>query len=200
MSSRPRPEPSASAERWRAYVDESGSNTQVDPDIYIFAATLADTDVLDDCSMAMRRLRRPGQKKLHWQSDVPSHADVAATVAVLPLEHVVVVRSCRPGERPERRRRGTLERLCWELEQLGVGAAVFESRGPADDRRDLVALQGFRARRVVSSTLRMHHLPGPKEPMLWIPDAVCGAVVSARTGNDAYFETIRSRITLVECG
>lgn len=51
---------------------------------------------------------------------------------------------------------------------------TLESRGRADDKRNRDALAAFRAKRAVSPRLRIDHLPGPAEPLLWIPDAVCG--------------------------
>lgn len=123
---------------------------------------------------------------------------IISTVGPLPLEHLVVVRSCDSHEREERRRRRCLERLCMELDELGVESVTLESRGPADDRRDMAAVQAFRSQHLVSSRLRIFHLPGPREPMLWIPDAVCGAVVAARTVNGEYFDEIETRCTVLE--
>lgn len=34
-------------------------------------------------------------------------------------------------------------------------------------------------------------------PMLWIPDAVCGAVVSARTGSREYQDALGDRLTVI---
>src|SRR6266516_4289559 len=69
---------------------------------------------------------------------------------------------------------------------------TFESRGPADNLRDRDAIDGFRARRVISSDLRIEHVPGPREAMLWVSDAVCGATVQHRKGESAYLETLRA--------
>ena len=85
-----------------------------------------------------------------------------------------------------------------ELDVLGVESVTFESRGPADDRRDMAAIQAFRSQHLVSSRLRIRHLPGPKEPMLWVPDAVCGAVVAVRTSSGEYFDEIKTRCTMLD--
>ncbi|WP_322779345.1 hypothetical protein [Frankia sp. Cas4] len=58
----------------------------------------------------------------------------------------------------------------------------------------------LRATKAVSSILRMDHLPGPAEPLLWLPDAVCGAMTRARTGEPAFAKTIESRLTIIPIG
>jgi hypothetical protein len=184
---------------WAAFVDESQSNRSLDPDTYILAAAIADIDVLDKVRQAMTELLIGRRRKLHWRDEDESrHSAISATVARLPLEHVVVIRSCGSGERDERRRRLCLERLCVELDSLGVETMTLESRGSSDDRRDLDALQAFRSRRLISGGLRMYHLPGPKEPMLWVPDAVCGAVVASRVKTPEHLDRIQSCCTMYE--
>lgn len=116
----------------------------------------------------------------------------------LGLEHLVVVRSCRPGEHPERRRRKCLERVLHELDARDVSLLTAESRGPSDDRRDRVMLDRLRRQKVVTGGLRIDHVPGPVDPLLWSPDAVCGAITRARTGHHAYLNLIRSHLDLIE--
>lgn len=186
---------------WIAYVDESQSDRSRDPDTYILAAAVADATSLDPARQAMLSLRIGRGGKVHWRDEGPARRmSIVSTIGGLELEHLVVVRSGHAAERGERRRRLCLEYLCQELASLGVEKMVLESRGPRDDRRDLNALQAFRAKKIVDSSLRMDHLPGPAEPMLWIADAVCGAVVAARTRTDAYFRKIESSCTVLPLG
>jgi hypothetical protein len=53
-----------------------------------------------------------------------------------------------------------------------------------------------RARQEISPNIRVDHESGPKEPLLWLPDVVAGAVVAARCGNPAYFEQLASLVTV----
>ena len=184
---------------WVAFVDESQSDRTRDPGVYILAAAIADTDVVESVREAMLDLRVGLRGKVHWRDEQRGRrAVIISTVGSLPLEHLVVVRSCDSHEREERRRRRCLERLSMELDVLGVESVTFESRGPADDRRDMAAIQAFRSQHLVSSRLRIRHLPGPKEPMLWVPDAVCGAVVAVRTSSGEYFDEIKTRCTMLD--
>lgn len=182
---------------WAAFVDESESDRRRDPDTYILAATVVAADAFDQVRRQMLALRIGKGGKVHWQNeDAQRQMKIITAISELPLEYVVVVRSCLRQERGERRRRLCLEQLCYELDQMGVHQMILESRGRADDRRDLLALQGFRAQQVVSSSLRMYHEAGPVEPMLWVPDAVCGAVVADRTGTPDYLKKVESSCTI----
>lgn len=71
-----------------------------------------------------------------------------------------------------------------------------ESRGRADDYRDRKMLDHLRQRRLIELPLHIDHLVGRHEPMLWVPDAVCGMVSNLRTGNSTYYDFVRSRVTL----
>lgn len=179
--------------------DESGSVPSRDPDVFILAAAVAAPEDADELWAVMAALRRTTEKKIHWRGDsADRHRHVIATIAELPLEAVVVVRKGLSGEPPERRRRKCFERFVMELEQLGCSRLTLESRGPRADQRDRTMLDTMRARRWVTGELKLAHRPGPVDPRLWIADAVCGAVVSARTGDDRFLERIRSRVHLIE--
>jgi hypothetical protein len=168
----------------QAFLDESQSDRARDPYCYVLAAGICSPGDINAARAGMERLRLRGQRKVHWRDESANRRRfIAQAVAVLPLQHLVVVRDGRAGETAERRRRHCLERVLYELDQLGVDTATFESRGPADDRRDRFMLDALRARKVVSPELRMAHIPGPKDPLLWVPDTVCGAVTHQRTGD-----------------
>ena len=167
-----------------AFVDESGSQEQRDPGTYILAAAICDERRLDVVRDTMLGLRLQKTGKVHWHEEgAGRRLQLAASVAGLALEHLVVVRSMDATEPQERRRRKTFERLLHELTALEVRRVVAESRGPADDRRDRNHLDSLRAGRVLAHTVRLDHVQGPLEPALWVADIVCGAIVQDRIGN-----------------
>lgn len=182
-----------------AYVDESGSHAIEDPGTYILAAA-----VIADCSVesvaeAMRKLLLPGAVKLHWTDESSRRQSlVTETIAGLPVRHLVTVRTGAAHTPTERRRRTCLKRLCWWLQQEGVDHMILESRGPKDDRRDMDALQAFRAQHVITSDLRMDHVRGRTEPLLWVPDAVCGAIVQTRRGTHTCWQLIEDLCEVIE--
>lgn len=182
-----------------AYIDESESRQSADPGTYLLCATLLAEDAREDVRAQMLALKRAAQKKVHWheESTDAGRKSLAQAVAAVGAEHLVVVRVGDTATRIERRRRLCLERLCYELHELGVEDMVVESRGPAD-RLDRHMLDTLRAKKLIDRGLRMHHRPGPAEPLLWIPDVVCGAVTHARLGNGRYLDLFRPSVTTVE--
>jgi hypothetical protein len=184
---------SAAARTTVAFIDESQSNATLDPHTYILAAAVCDGLELTAAREAAAALLLKGQNKVHWRDEGDKRRQkIAETIAAIPLRHLIVVRDGRADERPERRRRHCLDRLLFELDQLGVGTATFESRGNNDDKRDRDMLDALRARKAISADLRIEHAAGPHEPLLWVADGVCGAVVQRRVGNGTYLETIQA--------
>lgn len=189
---------SAGGRDLQAFLDESQANRARDPFCYVLAAGVCGLADADAARATMEQLRLPGQHKVHWRDE--SHQrrrQVVETVAALPLQHLVVVRDGRAGEAGERQRRHCLERMLFELDQLQVDTTTFESRGTADDRRDRAMLDALRARKVVTSGLRVTHTPGPKDALLWVPDVVCGAVTQQRIGEDQYIELLAAQINVI---
>ncbi|OHV33855.1 MULTISPECIES: DUF3800 domain-containing protein [Pseudofrankia] len=187
---------------FHAYLDESGSDQARDPHTYLLAAAICEPAKLDQLRSTMRDLLLPGQVKVHWRAEQEKRRrQIMETVASIALEHIVVIRDGREGERSERRRRHCLERMLFELDQLGVEQVVVESRGRKDDQRDRGMLDILRTQKVVRGQLRMDHRPGPEEALLWIADAICGAVTRDRTGDPQFLETVSSRLTVIsiEC-
>lgn len=186
-------------ETLRAWVDESGSDQALDPGTYVLAAALGRIAAESTIRDRISDLLLPGQVKLHWRDESQKRqAAITGAVAACELEHLVVVRAGAVEDRPERRRRKCLERLLLQLELKGVTDVVFESRGKADDQRDRNMLNALRGQKVVSASVRITHVIGRDEPLLWIPDAVCGAVTSSRTGLPDYQQLLESQLTLIE--
>ncbi|MFC6712653.1 hypothetical protein [Branchiibius cervicis] len=151
----------------------------------------------DDTREQIARLRLPGQVKLHWRNESDRRRrEIIRAVASYNLAHLVVVRPLEHPERSERQRRKCLQRLVDELERLNVFDIRLESRGRADDRRDVEMLNVLKTSQAAART-RLSHFVGRTEPMLWIPDAVCGAVVSARTGSREYQDVLRDRLAVI---
>lgn len=181
-----------------AWVDESESRHDLDPGTYILSAAISPRSRLEEHRTAMQRLRQ-AQPKLHWRDESPARQKkITQTITTLGLTHLVVVRANAPQDHPRRRRAKCLEHLLLQLQDLDIATITLESRGHADDKRDLDTLQGLRGGHVLTQPLRLDHAPGRTEPMLWIPDAVCGAITAARTGNPTYQELLAPQLELIE--
>jgi hypothetical protein len=184
-----------------AWVDESESNKLLDPNTYILAAALCPTDAVDEIRTHLLAIRTPGTPKLHWRDETKPARRLTIVSAVrncATLEQIVVVRSGTASETQRRPRQAALKQLLVELDQRDVRRAVFESRGPADDERDMTVVRNLRDRhRTISPALKVCHVPGPRDAALWVADAVCGVVTSSRTGQEHYLKMLGDRITIV---
>jgi len=173
-----------------AWVDESESDATLDPGTYVLSAAIITVGAEPTIRQAMLDLQLPS-KKLHWHSEADKRRrKISDTIAALDgLEHLVVVRANVTSDRPERRRRGCMEALLWELERHDeVRVATFEARSPTENKRDIMMVNALRGRHTISAGFRLEHTPGPAEPLLWVPDALCGAVVADRTGRPEYLQ------------
>jgi len=182
----------------RAWVDESGSDQTRDPGAYVLAAAVGCRESEEGTRERMLQLRLRRQSKLHWRDEGESRREsIIHTVAACDLELIVVVFSGHVEDRPERRRRKCLETMLFTLGAGRVTDIILESRGKADDRRDIELINALRGRPSLDHSTRLTHVIGRQEPMLWVPDAVCGAVTSARTGYQGYLDILGPRLTII---
>lgn len=181
-----------------AWGDESGSDTKLDPGAYVMGAAVIDPGAVEDVRKAVADLRLPRERKIHWRDDSDKrHDEVVDAMLGLKVEGFVVVRVGPQSDRSERRRRKTLEPFALGLAGMGCDTLTLESRGPADNRRDIDMVQALRSSRVLTEPMRVQHATGPAEPLLWIADALCGAVVSARRGDPRWLDRIETSTELV---
>ena len=176
---------------WSAYVDESQPDPRTDPGAYLLAAAMLPTEHLQ---AALLR----GQRKLHWRDENEQRRKLlTAAVADIEALHLVVVRVDLQAS-SERRRRLCLRRLLCELDAAGVAQVHLEAREARQNGRDLQLLGALRAQQAIGPTIRMHHQPGPSEPLLWMPDLVAGAVGAARQGRMAYRVQLDGVLTVLQ--
>lgn len=168
-----------------AWGDESGSRADLDPHTYLVAAALVDDDDIAVVRKSMDDLRLDGEKKVHWHGSSDERRWLLVESAgQLPVASVVVVHNEEKAS-DRRHRRKCLEYLLPQLAEMPCSHITFESRGQLD-QSDQDILDKFRATKVVGPGLRINHSIGRTEPVLWLADIVCGAVVQHRVGNPGY--------------
>lgn len=161
----------------RAYVDESQIGGTGSGLPFVLTASFTYGANPDDVRNALRASLPKGAAKLHWKdADERRRTSWIDLVGGLELIHISVVQRTTIHESPERSRRACMEMLLYELAQMDVTEATFESRGKTDDKNDMKMVFALRNRRVIPAAFRVDHLPGPAEPLLWVPDIVNGAV------------------------
>ncbi|MEV4264971.1 hypothetical protein [Kribbella sp. NPDC049584] len=180
-----------------AWVDESIVVTREGiGGYYTMAATVADPSTCEDVREQLRALTVGRSGRLHWANESGKRRDaIAALIAGVDLAAVVVVGSPLLGSKQERARRCCLERLLHELGVFGVGDVWLESRSTAPDRRDIRLVDSARRKGLVPSSLKVGFARPKEEPMLWLPDAVAGAVTAANLGEPRWMLAIEEILT-----
>lgn len=164
---------------------------------YVLAAAVAAAERLAEIRERLRPLPPGTKRHVHWvdESD-PIREKVITAVEALDLPHVVVAATPIGKRRQERARALCLERLMWELHELEVRHVVIEGRSHQDvaDRR---VIGGLRSRKVVPRSLTFE-FGTKRDPELWLPDAVAGAVMLQRCDGDDRFVSRLTTLRVIE--
>jgi hypothetical protein len=188
---------------WCAYVDESLRLRLGEPGLYILAAALVSSEEEDLARAAVARLGH-GKRRFHWRVEEPR--DQKRAVRLLggfAMMHLVVVAVHLDGRRQERGRRQCLERLLWELDQLGVERVLLDERTESLNARDRQMISRMSVKGMLRPEMRVEfgrYFNGVDgEVLLWVPDIVAGAVGAARGDGDFQFvEPIRDLLVEID--
>lgn len=178
---------------WVAYVDES---IRTDDGVYVLAASTLDEDCVDEVRTALRVLKPRRGRRIHWRDE--EHADRLAAVsaiAKLPALQTVIIGTPVDPRRQERARRMCLEKLLFDLDAAGVEQVWLETRGTRADRRDIAAVDRFRARQIIDQAIRVDHSDPLAECMLWAADIVAGAISAAEAGEFTFRDQLSAVLT-----
>lgn len=181
-----------------AWIDESVIVGREHPSgAYALASVITDESMVEDLRDILRALREKKVVRLHWVAESTKRRDlIAHTIAELDLVSVVALGTPVHRQKQERARRCCLECLLYELEGFGVSHALFESRTGAQDRRDLSLVNSARDKALISRRLSVDFARPVQEPMLWLPDAVAGAVTAAQLGEPRWLLTLSESIDI----
>ncbi|GAA0577577.1 hypothetical protein HPO96_14650 [Kribbella sandramycini] len=181
-----------------AWVDESvivgppgGTGT------YTIAAVVADTASCGDLRRELLGLAIKPGVRLHWRGESVKRRDViAAAIGQMDIAAILTVGAPMERSRQERARRCCLEQLLHELAQLEVSEVRLESRTAAQDRRDLQLVDSARRKRLIPGDLLVGFAKPGGEPMLWLPDAVAGAMSSDLLGDDRWLRLMAGVVSI----
>jgi hypothetical protein len=174
-----------------AFVDESMRLTPDNQGTYLLAAVVCDPTSCDPVREMLRSLRYRRQPRLHWHGEEdPRKVKIAESIGGLALPATVVVGMPLAKTKQERARAKCMQALLPELEVQGVSQVWLEARTWSLIRRDMRLVDALRSQQLITSAIRVDTaLPG-EEPMLWLPDAVAGAVAADRDGQPEYLALI----------
>lgn len=182
-----------------AWVDESmhTADGALADGFYLLAATVADPAGCEPIRDELRGLVLGKRMRLHWRDQTRRRRHVIAdALAALDVTHTVVVGVPLDSHRQERARRYCLERLLHELHVVGVGQVWAETRTQSLNARDRTMVAALRSRGTIPASLSVEFAQPEQEPMLWLPDAVAGAIGMHRRGGDTEpYGRLREAIT-----
>lgn len=165
-----------------AYADES---YDLDLGVYVLTASLIDQTEAEPIRAVLRELRS-GHHKVHWYKSSERRRLTLIGMASKVAYFHVTVGGRGTGVSAERARRKCLESLLVELAAMKIDHLMLESRQHRDDLRDQQLVMACRRKRLLPHGLHVGFTPGEAEPLLWLPDTVCGAVLAAERGNPIY--------------
>jgi len=152
----------------------------------------------DDAWIAVGIHQDPGDRPSRDES-APRRRKIAAAVADLQALHVIVVGRQMDPSRQERARRKCLERLLHLLAEAQVERVVLESRSPRLNAADGSLVDMLRVRNAIPAMLRISTERPETEPLLWVADAVAGAIRMAVVGTDGHhLDTLAAKTEIVE--
>lgn len=167
--------------------------------MYLLAAAIACPSTCNETRQVLRSLKQKGQRKLHWHSEsAPRRRKITAAIAELDACASVVIGTPVAKSNPERARRKCLATLLLHLDGAGVTQVWVENRQAALNKRDAQTVLYLRGARMISRALRLEFAHPGDEPMLWLPDAIAGAVGLARRGVPEYRETLGTMVEEME--
>lgn len=160
-----------------AAADES--MRQVNGGVYVIAAGVLVKERADEIRTELRALLRPRQERFHWRNEGEAER-LAMLKRIVELELFAYAYIHRPPtpRRQDRARAQCLKGLLWDLHQDHIGELVIETRQRRNDRKDRILILQAQEAGIASPDLRYRHARPKEEPLLWLPDAVAGAVSS----------------------
>jgi hypothetical protein len=166
---------------------------------YILAGVVCDPTGCDPVRDALRALLQGKQRRLHWRDETgPRRTKIASTISVIDMAAVVVVGVPMAKRQQERARRICMETLLPALEDLGVSRVALEARTQSLIGKDREQVANMVGKKLITPALRVGIARPREEPMLWLPDAVAGAVGADRLGNPEWLDIIRHTVTELE--
>lgn len=183
------PEAAGSGEpaRLHAWVDESIHTPGPGATgMYVLASVVADPAGCDHPRAVLRELVPKGRARLHWRDESePLRRKITAAIAGCDFLSVVVVGIELHAGNQERPRRKCMKRLLYELDRMDVSQVWLESRTDTLNSKDMWLIEKLRGERAIRTGLRVDIGLPSVEPMLWVSDAIAGAVAAAKKGGAA---------------
>ncbi len=170
-----------------AFIDESVRESTATGFYLIAVVSVGETDLDKVRNVARSVLLSKRQVRFHWHDEsVTQRLKMMEVVRSLSLS--MHVYCCRPlPAKQDRARARCIERMLWDFREVDIARAVFESRRDVNNRKDSRTIgHGKRAGLANPAFDWGFQLPS-EEPILWLADALAGAVASHLAGEDSRY-------------
>lgn len=177
-----------------SFIDESFRSQA---GVYVVGIAMAGGD-LAELALQTRSMLPRHVPRFHWRNDSDA---VREKVISLVNQQAIGCRAyvVRRVAKQERARALCLDRFLWDDKQAGDHELVFETRQERNDKQDRAKIIHAQQRRVASEALRYRFEYPQQEPLLWLADAVAGAVAWTLAGEGDYVALFaRGMLTIVE--
>jgi hypothetical protein len=136
---------------------------------YYLAAAIVEPAALRPARQALRALRLPGQREIHFRKEKPERQGmIMDAIARLPIEVAVYHGECVRREEPVRQE--CLSRLAIHLLERNAHRLVIDSRQERDSH-DTQTLRRLLRSQPHECRVRYVHTPRTSDALLWIADA-----------------------------
>jgi hypothetical protein len=185
----------------QAFIDESlrdAAPPRPSGAVYILACAVVSKLRSGTIRAHLRNAVDPRQRRFHWHDEgTDGRQAMVARLAGCEFRAVAAVCPVPDPRRSERARRLCLSRLLWELRGHRLDRLVLESRRESFDRMDLAILGWARRAGLCPSWLACDFGLPVEEPLLWIPDALAGAVGQSLSGDGRFLVGLGRRAPVV---
>jgi hypothetical protein len=172
------------------YIDES---LRAQVALYVVAACLVAPPDVKEIADELRRVPAGRAHRFHWRNESEAvRRRMLDTICELGLPTYAALYR---ADHPNWGRRGrvqAIKRLLWEFRAYGpeVHELVIESRGRYGDAEDRKVI-GRAQRSGHASQQLIYQFESARNPLLWVPDAIAGAVASSfADGDDRYLKQL----------
>lgn len=145
--------------------------------LYVLAFTFVDLALLERTRAALRSLPRDASDRFHWYTE--RHKDRLALIDALSelgVTATVVYQTPSPARKQEQARARCMAVGLHDLAAAGAVRLVLERRQDRLNQRDERTIAAGRRDGLVSASVPFTFERPGDEPLLWLPDALAGAV------------------------
>ncbi|SDP65386.1 hypothetical protein SAMN04487914_12377 [Arthrobacter sp. ok909] len=180
----------------KAYVDESA---HVAAGLCLVGVAVLDKTIEEEVLQDLQKALPRGAKRLHWNKDGAAVRSRVVEILAERTHHCRVYLSYfDDSKRSEKARDACLAHMFADMGGRPYGEIILDQRTKHQDTRDLVAWTNLCVRLSLPHPPVVRHDGTTTEPLLWLADALAGAVGEHLVkGDDTYVRALAHKLEIV---